>query len=73
MNTIPKRIRLAMIERDLTDGDVSYATGIHPSNLSKYKTGKNVPTAKTLRRLALALGVDENWLLGIGDVSEVIS
>ena len=50
-----KKIKLARVEADMTQGDLAEATGILQKSISRYETGIALPTLETLERLAKAL------------------
>jgi transcriptional regulator with XRE-family HTH domain len=41
--------------------------GLDPSAISRYERGATEPRAESVRRLAIALGVSADWLLGLSD------
>jgi len=50
-----KRIKLARVERDMTQVDLAAATKILQKNISRYERGEALPTLDTLEKLAKAL------------------
>ena len=50
-----KKIKLARVEADLTQGDLAEATGILQKSISRYETGIALPTLETLERIAKSL------------------
>lgn len=69
--TIGDLILLARRHRGWNQQDLSRASGIPGATLSRYETNLNQPTAPQIRRLAAALGVDPNYLLGWPDATRV--
>lgn len=63
------RIRALREDRDLRQIDVAYATGIDQKTLSNYETGKTLPDADGLIRLADFFGVSIDYLVGRTDIS----
>lgn len=68
--TFADRLKLAMEQQSLKQVDLirmAEAEGIKlgKSHMSQYVSGKTTPRAETLRFLAAALHVDENWLRGM--------
>src|SRR3972149_1816199 len=61
---ISKRIAGARHQRRLSQTTVSKRAGIHPSYLSRIERGKVHPTVRTAMRLAAALRISLNDLLG---------
>ena len=60
------RLSEAMEKRGLRSVDLVEMTGIPKVTISYYLSGKTVPRADKLYRLAQALNVSEAWLLGYG-------
>ena len=58
------RILSGRLRRGLSQGTVSRLAGIHPSYLSRIETGKVHPTVRTAVRIATALHVSLDELLG---------
>ena len=50
-----KRIKLARVERDMTQGDLAEAIGALQKSISRYETGAALPTLETLEKLAKEL------------------
>ncbi|OGQ79410.1 MAG: hypothetical protein A3F90_00645 [Deltaproteobacteria bacterium RIFCSPLOWO2_12_FULL_60_19] len=61
---ISKRIAAARHQRRLSQATVSKRAGMHPSYLSRIERGKVHPTVRTAMRLAEALRMSLNDLLG---------
>jgi DNA-binding XRE family transcriptional regulator len=61
---ISKRIAAARYRRGLSQAAVSKRAGIHPTYLSRIERGKVHPTVRTAMRLAAALRMSLNDLLG---------
>lgn len=60
-----QRVQQCMAEKKMTQADLSRATGIRPSSLSDYFSGKYSP-----KRIA-ALEVSPGWLLGYPDADSL--
>jgi transcriptional regulator with XRE-family HTH domain len=58
------RILAGRLRRGLSQGTVSRLAGIHPSYLSRIETGKVHPTVRTAVRIATALQLSLDELLG---------
>ena len=58
------RILAGRLRRGLSQGTVSRLAGIHPSYLSRIETGKVHPTVRTAVRIATALQISLDELLG---------
>lgn len=50
-----KRIKLARVEADMTQADLAAATEIMQKSISRYETGRSLPTLETLERIAKEL------------------
>ena len=62
------RIRDLREDRDLKQIDVAKETGIDQRTLSNYETGKTIPDAYALIRLADFFGVSVDYLIGRVDI-----
>ena len=62
-----QRVKEAMGERDLNESRLSFATQIHETLLRRWIKGTTNPTAYGLAKLAPALGVSVDYLLGLTD------
>lgn len=60
-------------QRGLTQTDLAARTGLQPSAISHFETGKRSPSFDNLRRLADALNVSIDQLLGRSTASEVVT
>ena len=58
------RLRAAREKRDLSQGDLAKRAGLQPSAVSHFETGSRKPSFDNLRRLADALKVSTDYLLG---------
>ena len=61
---LPERLRRARKERGLSQGRLAQRLGIQPAAVSHFETGHRKPSFDTLRRLADALDVTTDYLLG---------
>lgn len=52
-------------EKNLTQIDLAYALGVTQQAVSRWESGKAVPTAKTIERLAVVLGVSAAYITDI--------
>ena len=59
-----KRMRIYMNLKDLTNSDISRLTKIDRSLTAKYITGVKLPKKTTIVKIAEAINVNPNWLLG---------
>lgn len=59
------RLSFVLERRGITQRQLSNATGISPSSISRLVSGQRTVTGDALARICLALGVDASWLLGL--------
>lgn len=50
-----KKIKLARIELDLTQGQLAQAIGAMQKSISRYETGVSLPSLETLEKIAKVL------------------
>ena len=63
-----ERLLLARRRRALSQEALADTTGLFKTDISKYERGQSLPTLPRLARLARALGVSADYLLGLKDV-----
>ena len=63
-NAFPARLRSAREKRKLSQEDLANRSGLLPSAISHFETGTRKPSFDNLRRLADALYVTTDFLLG---------
>lgn len=68
---IGSRIARARAKRGLNRNQLAKASGMSWANLVRYEQGENEPSAGKLLRIASALGVSVDWLLGVKGAPEV--
>ena len=66
-NIFSERLRAARELRKLSQGDLATKTGFQPSAISHFETGNRSPSFDSLKRLADALSVTTDYLLGRTD------
>ena len=66
----PSRIKKARCDTGFTQRNVAIETGIPPSTIAKYETGKLEPDLEKLGILADFYGVSVDWLLGTNGVGK---
>lgn len=64
MAKIAERLKKALEIRDISQSELSRKTGIGKSSISTYLTGEYEPKQKNIYKMALALNVNEAWLMG---------
>jgi transcriptional regulator with XRE-family HTH domain len=60
----PERLRAAREKRGLSQGELAARAGLQASAISHFETGSRKPSFDNLRRLADALNVTTDYLLG---------
>jgi transcriptional regulator with XRE-family HTH domain len=63
-DVFPARLRTAREHRALSQGDLAKRSGLQSSAISHFETGTRKPSFDNLRRLADALEVATDYLLG---------
>jgi transcriptional regulator with XRE-family HTH domain len=58
-----KKIKLARIENDMTQGDLAKAIGALQKAISRYETGVSVPSVEMLQKIAKILNKPRRSLL----------
>lgn len=69
MEVFVRRLKQALFLRDMKQADLARATGVSESKISCYVGGRYKPNGETLRKIASALDVPPEWLLGFGEMS----
>ena len=70
MSNFPEQLRQAMHEKRCKSADVAKATGISPSVLSRYLSGRNKPSSDNILTISQYLNVSPEWLLSSSDTPE---
>lgn len=60
-----QRLEQLMIERQLYSSDVARKTGLKRQSIDAYVQGVSQPGANAIAKIAVALEVSSDWLLGI--------
>ena len=60
----PERLKKSREIRDLSQAQVAAKSGLPPSSISHFEAGSRKPSFDNLRRLAVALGVTTDYLVG---------
>ncbi len=63
-NLFPQRLRAARELRNLNQGQLAHQSGLQSSAISHFETGTRKPSFDNLKRLADALNVTTDYLLG---------
>lgn len=69
-NVFPQRLVAARKKRELSQEDLAQKSGLQPAAISHFETGARKPSFDNLRRLADALNVTADYLLGRTDDPE---
>lgn len=62
--TFGERLRKAREAKQLSQGDLATKTGFQPSAVSHFESGRRAPSFDNLKKLADALAVSVDFLLG---------
>lgn len=65
MNDFAIREKLLRLEHDYTMQDVADGTGLTPSAVSRYESGKREPNARVLSYFCKFYNVSADWFLGL--------
>ena len=65
--TLPTRIRAILDKKKMKRNELAEKSGISRQRIGYYADGTNVPDAETLAKIAVALEVSTDYLLGISD------
>jgi transcriptional regulator with XRE-family HTH domain len=68
----PERLREARKAKGLSQADVADRAGLKPSAISHFETGRRSPSFNNLKRLADALSVSVDYLLGREDEPKAV-
>ena len=69
VSTTSERLREALDKANMKQAEPARATGLDKGSIHHYLNGKYEPKARSIKKMASALSVDEMWLWGY-DVSE---
>ena len=61
------RVLEEMGKKDMSQTDLAYLCDVHPPAICTMLHGRNMPSAKTLMRLAQALDLSIDYLVGLTD------
>ena len=62
-NGFSQRLRELRQQRKLTQQELAKVAAIHYTHIGRYESGKSMPSADTLRRIAEALGTTADFLM----------
>jgi transcriptional regulator with XRE-family HTH domain len=63
--SLGKRVKIARIERDISQHQLAELTGLRQSHVSLIENDRHDPSASAVRALAQALDVSTDYLLGL--------
>lgn len=69
MNVFQARLNRAMFMKGIRASEISEKSGINKGNISHYIKDGSMPSTENLKKLADALGVSADWLLGKEEMS----
>ena len=72
MSDFPENLRQAMHDKRRKPADVAKSTGINPSVLSRYLSGRNKPSSDNIIAISHYLNVSPEWLLSSSDAPKLI-
>ena len=64
MDTIARRLQMALDIRNMKQSDLVETNGIGKSSISTYLSGKYEPKQRNIYKMATALNINEAWLMG---------
>lgn len=64
MDTIARRLQMALDIRNMKQSDLVETTGIGKSSISTYLSGKYEPKQRNIYKMTKALNINEAWLMG---------
>ena len=64
MDTIARRLQMALDIRNMKQSDLVETTGIGKSSISTYLSGKYEPKQRNIYKMAKALNINKAWLMG---------
>ncbi len=67
--SFPSTLRRLREERFLTQRELALKAGLHALTVTRLEAGRSAPYANTVRRLAVALGVEPQQLAGPDEVA----
>jgi transcriptional regulator with XRE-family HTH domain len=72
VSSFPEKLRQAMHEKRCKPADIAKGTGISPSVLSRYLSGRNKPSSDNIIAISHYLNVSPEWLLSSSEAPEPI-
>lgn len=72
-NTFGQRLTSARHRRDYTQAGLAKASKINPTQIAHFEGDKREPAAENIRRLARALDISADYLLGLSGSTKRLS
>lgn len=69
LHALVQRLVTARENLQWTQADLARATGLQPAAISHFETGQRTPNVRNLLKLAKALRVSTDWLVGLSDAN----
>ncbi|MBE7438174.1 MAG: helix-turn-helix transcriptional regulator [Spirochaetales bacterium] len=63
LDGFPKRLRLARLQKDLSQGKLAELASLHFNQISRYEKGVSQPSAESIEKLARILDVSSDYLI----------
>jgi transcriptional regulator with XRE-family HTH domain len=70
VSKFPEKLRQTIHEKGFKSADVAKGTGISPSVLSRYLSGRNKPSSDNILAISHYLNVSPEWLLSSSDAPQ---
>lgn len=70
MEDFTTRLNRAMFLKGMKQSELAEKTGFNKGDISHYVKGHNIPTAKKIAKIAEALGVTSDWLIGKKEIPD---
>lgn len=70
MEDFTTRLNRAMFLKGMNQSELAEKTGFNKGDISHYAKGHNIPTAKKIAKIAEALGVTSDWLIGKKEIPD---
>lgn len=71
LTTFPRRLRIAMVAREMNSADIMRASELGNGQISSYLNGHQEPRIGSVVKLCRALNVSADFLLGLSNEMEV--
>ena len=68
---LSNKLRKRRVAKGLTQFDLAMRSGVPDRYISRYELGKSLPNTDHLRKLAKALGVTTDYLLGLESDNDI--